>query len=578
MKYSSISKLLACFALCVTMINTSEALAQSVSSTPNCETIDCGSVGDISAVHFTNANTGYAVGYTPIMKTTDGGITWTTQTTGYNSGLWAIHFPSENIGYAVGGSGKIIKTSDAGATWTRLASGSTDILWSTFFLNDNKGFAVGNYGTILRTLDGGDTWTSIDSPADSRLYAISFLDDNIGYAAGQNGTIIKTIDGGDTWTELSSNIVLTLRGLSITDANTVYITINGGNILKTTDGGDTWTVLETGVSTVVFNSIHFTNSNTGYAVGWNGKIIYTTDAGTTWTEIQSNSTKQLTCIYFQNPNTGYVVGNSSTLIKISHNTDENNLKAPELLLPSNLSIINAPTTSLKWKSVNLATNYNVQLATDSMFANISHELIVSDTMTTIDALLNQYTCYWKVQAVNSTDTGAWSAICKFHTDFKYSISGTIQYDNSVATPMSNCIIIAKDSSGAEIAKDTSDANGNYKLDNLSKANYNLQIITDKAPGGVNTFDVITIRQYIVNLITLSPIQIKACDINQNQVVNGTDVLPIRRKLANYPEVNWRIPNYVFYPDSITINDSDTELNIKSLCGGDVNRSYTPPIE
>lgn len=67
----------------------------------------------------------------------------------------------------------------------------------------------------------------------------------------------------------------------------------------------------------------------------------------------------------------------------------------------------------------------------------------------------------------------------------------------------------------------------------------------------------------------------AGDINGNGSINGLDVAPLRLKIANTATPQWLVPNYVFYPKTITIDGADSVLDIQSLCGGDVNKSFTP---
>ena len=57
--------------------------------------------------------------------------------------------------------GTILKTIDGGTTWTTLSSGTTNDLNSVYFTDANTGYAVGDTGTILKTIDGGTTWTAI---------------------------------------------------------------------------------------------------------------------------------------------------------------------------------------------------------------------------------------------------------------------------------------------------------------------------------------------------------------------------------------------------------------------------------
>jgi photosystem II stability/assembly factor-like uncharacterized protein len=111
----------------------------------------------VTAVYFTDYNTGYAVGGgndKTIFKTLDGGITWSCQYFG-QAEFASVHFPSPSIGYTVGKQGLIMKTNNSGATWANQLSGTGNYLMSVFFTDDTTGYIVGNGGTILKTTFGG---------------------------------------------------------------------------------------------------------------------------------------------------------------------------------------------------------------------------------------------------------------------------------------------------------------------------------------------------------------------------------------------------------------------------------------
>src|SRR5215467_9921904 len=73
--------------------------------------------------------------------------------------LSAAATPDPSTMVAVGYGGTILRTTDGGATWTPQFSGTTNILYGVSFVDANTGTAVGGNGTILRTTDGGATWT-----------------------------------------------------------------------------------------------------------------------------------------------------------------------------------------------------------------------------------------------------------------------------------------------------------------------------------------------------------------------------------------------------------------------------------
>jgi photosystem II stability/assembly factor-like uncharacterized protein len=63
----------------------------------------------------------------------------------------------ESVSFAAGRGGTIIKTTNGGITWTILPTGTLRDIYSLFFFDANLGYAVGDTGLILKTNDGGLT-------------------------------------------------------------------------------------------------------------------------------------------------------------------------------------------------------------------------------------------------------------------------------------------------------------------------------------------------------------------------------------------------------------------------------------
>jgi photosystem II stability/assembly factor-like uncharacterized protein len=66
-----------------------------------------------------------------------------------------VSFVDANTGTAVGNYGTILRTRDGGVTWTPQTSGTTNPLYGVSFMDANTGTVVGGTGTILRTTTGG---------------------------------------------------------------------------------------------------------------------------------------------------------------------------------------------------------------------------------------------------------------------------------------------------------------------------------------------------------------------------------------------------------------------------------------
>lgn len=126
-----------------------------------------------------------------LFLSTNGGQNWTDKsiTTGI---LRAVHFGDANTGYAVGDAGTVLKTTNAGTNWTKITfANSTDNLTSCWFTSANVGF-VGTAGKIYMTTNGGVSWTvSTSISGNKKIYAIYFPVSNIGYAVGEGGVMYR---------------------------------------------------------------------------------------------------------------------------------------------------------------------------------------------------------------------------------------------------------------------------------------------------------------------------------------------------------------------------------------------------
>jgi photosystem II stability/assembly factor-like uncharacterized protein len=136
--------------------------------------------------------------------------------------------------FLMGGEGTILRTDNGGDTWTLQDSGTTAAILAASFIDSNVGFAV-VAGGILRTRDGGAHWLIRVLPGP--LSAVAFADVDTWIAVG-GSYIHRTIDGGDTWR--SHSIGTGLSGVAFADANT-GIAVGYRGIWRTTDAGVTWT-------------------------------------------------------------------------------------------------------------------------------------------------------------------------------------------------------------------------------------------------------------------------------------------------------------------------------------------------
>ena len=141
-----------------------------------------------------------------VEHTTDGGATWTPQTTASGTLLYAVDSVGQDVwvaggdpsagpvlgGERVSGDGVLLHSPDGGATWeTQWGGGAADLRLSDVdMLDEQTGWAVGDataaqHALVLRTTDGGDTWIAQD-PGDVTfdLAAVHVLDAQTAWVVG----------------------------------------------------------------------------------------------------------------------------------------------------------------------------------------------------------------------------------------------------------------------------------------------------------------------------------------------------------------------------------------------------------
>lgn len=221
------------------------------------------------------------------------GQTWEKINTGFNYIFRGIEFPNNQsqIGFAGGesltymGNGIVIKTTDGGISWTQLWTGTQQGLEGISFPDLNTGYVCGWSDYFAKTTNGGLNWTQQNpgQPADVYYYTdVEFKDALHGVAAAAleaGGALYATSDGGTTWVQ-ASGINLIPYEVTYVTGDTYFLVSNGGTIMKSIDGGLNWTTVTTGLGLLL--NINFYNSQIGIAVAEDGWFHKTYDGGATW--------------------------------------------------------------------------------------------------------------------------------------------------------------------------------------------------------------------------------------------------------------------------------------------------------
>ncbi len=237
----------------------------------------------------------YAAESLRILKSTDGGATWSvtsTYGTFTDQGL-AVHPLTPTTVYVPGG-----KTTDGGVTWNPTGPSApvsvvvvdprtpTTVYAMPYVCGmDDAGWC---YDTeMLKSTDGGTSWSgtglvayrlAIDPVSPTTLYAVGST--NPYDPALQGPGLFKSVDGGVTWSLIHEELVG--PAIDPVTPTTVYAADGSGRVYKSIDGGSTWGAIgSTGVSLKAF-AIDPVNPTTLYGLGAASGVIKSTDGGATW--------------------------------------------------------------------------------------------------------------------------------------------------------------------------------------------------------------------------------------------------------------------------------------------------------
>jgi photosystem II stability/assembly factor-like uncharacterized protein len=254
-----------------------------------------------------------------VYQSRDGGSSWQVKSLGDSAYVRGIHFPADQVGYMVGTT-TLLKTTDGGETWTRPAK-VRSMLTQVAFLDAEVGLAVG-VATLLRTEDGGAETHSdaLSSPTGPMTFRdVAFPAPDAALVVGLDGWIRKSPDAGRTWKEIASPVTADLEAVYFPTASVGYAVGEDGAVVKTSDAGETWTAQNSGV-TDDLKDVHFRDAQNGWAVGGgiaSSLMLYTQDGGATWKKRNQPASYPLTSICFVDANRGFASGSTGDFIMTS---------------------------------------------------------------------------------------------------------------------------------------------------------------------------------------------------------------------------------------------------------------------
>jgi len=265
-------------------------------------------------VFFLNASIGWVIsheGY--LFKTTNGGLNWDTLSTGYSQ-TNNISFINENIGF-ISGTNKVLKTTDGGNTWSYKFLLNLGHFWNNgmFITNENSGFVIGESGVIYHTTNGGDIWLTQHLNEFNDLHCVEAINYNDAISVGKNGTILKTENNGRNWISLISPVYHNLNSVQLLPGLILYAVGDSGSVIRSYNAKD-WTIIPTPTNKNL-NDLFFFDIFRGIVIGNQGMILKTDNGGTSWQNISTGISGNFKKIDFLNDTVGFIVAGNATLLK-----------------------------------------------------------------------------------------------------------------------------------------------------------------------------------------------------------------------------------------------------------------------
>ncbi len=238
---------------------------------------------------------------------------WSEQTTGITTQLNSISAVDDNNVWASGAAGKVLRTTNGGTTWTTVTNPSAADNYNIFAVDANTALTTTSPGTgtfVYRTTNGGTSWTQVFNQVGGLFFVDAIwmtsatngiMYGDPGAATGGRWQLWKTVNGGVNWDSTGLYVPQNggeagwVNGLSVVSGTSMWFSTNAARTYYSVNGGTNW-VAQTLPAAASTNGTIWFNSLLQGLSGSNATLNTTSTAGTVWTNTPLPGTATITGI------------------------------------------------------------------------------------------------------------------------------------------------------------------------------------------------------------------------------------------------------------------------------------------
>jgi photosystem II stability/assembly factor-like uncharacterized protein len=227
-----------------------------------------------------------------VIRSTDGGLTWTSGGAGNN------YLSFLGIGF-VGQGGLILfastgvltyRSTDSAATWTPVLSEGTYLPINSLVSLGSDLFAASYNAGVFSSPDGGATWVPAGL-AGYNMGTIDLLANQGKLLAGTSAGLYTSTDNGLSWSRVDSTSITADVSLLAGNGDTLYATSTSPNgLIRSTDAGLNWSVVSTAFASTTLSAI-VVKGGCVFATSVRGGVFRSSDGGESWFSASAGLTR-----------------------------------------------------------------------------------------------------------------------------------------------------------------------------------------------------------------------------------------------------------------------------------------------